>query len=40
MSEMKGKSKWKKLCQPVTCTLVRMCAHEVVESAVTLCKKD
>ena len=35
ISETKGKSKWKKLCWPVTCTLAGVCAHKVVVSAIT-----
>ena len=31
---MKGKSKRKKLCQLVTCTLAGVHAHEVVQSAI------
>ena len=37
---MKGKSKWKKLCQPVAYTLAGVCTREVVESVITSHTKD
>ena len=40
MSETKGKSKWKKLCRPVSYTLAGARVHEVVEFAVTSRTKD
>ena len=40
ISETNGKSKWKELCQLVTCTLAGVCAHKVVECTVTLRTKD
>ena len=40
ISEMKGKSTWKKLCWPVTCTVAGTRAHKAVKFVVTSRSKD